>query len=37
MNVQSVIFRFPLQLEDKTTVECTVAQYFKDKYNLKLE
>ena len=29
--------RFPLQLESGQTVECTVAQYFKQKYNLQLK
>uniref|UniRef100_A0A671XJ61 Protein argonaute-1 n=1 Tax=Sparus aurata TaxID=8175 RepID=A0A671XJ61_SPAAU len=28
---------FPLQLESGQTVECTVAQYFKQKYNLQLK
>lgn len=27
-------FRFPLQQENGQTIECTVAQYFKDKYKL---
>lgn len=26
--------RFPLQQENGQTIECTVAQYFKDKYKL---
>ncbi|KAL7980537.1 hypothetical protein Chor_001691 [Crotalus horridus] len=29
--------KFPLQLESGQTVECTVAQYFKQKYNLQLK
>lgn len=29
-------FRFPLQQENGQTIECTVAQYFKDKYKLML-
>lgn len=29
-------FRFPLQLENGQTVECTVAKYFLDKYKMKL-
>lgn len=29
--------RFPLQLENGQTVERTVAQYFKEKYNLQLK
>lgn len=28
--------RFPLQQENGQTIECTVAQYFKDKYKLML-
>lgn len=28
--------RFPLQLENGQTVECTVAKYFLDKYKMKL-
>lgn len=34
----NVIFfvRFPLQLENGQTVECTVAKYFLDKYKMKL-
>lgn len=27
-------YRFPLQQENGQTIECTVAQYFKDKYKL---
>lgn len=30
-------FRFPLQLENGQTVERTVAQYFREKYNLQLK
>lgn len=30
------VFRFPLQLENGQTVECTVAKYFLDKYKMKL-
>lgn len=30
------VFRFPLQQENGQTIECTVAQYFKDKYKLVL-
>lgn len=33
----SCLCRFPLQLESGQTVECTVAQYFKQKYNLQLK
>lgn len=29
--------RFPLQLENGQAMECTVAQYFKQKYNLQLK
>lgn len=29
-----LVFRFPLQQENGQTIECTVAQYFKDKYKL---
>lgn len=29
--------RFPLQLENGQTVECTVAKYFLDKYKMKLK
>lgn len=29
--------RFPLQLENGQTVERTVAQYFREKYNLQLK
>lgn len=32
-----VILRFPLQLENGQTVERTVAQYFREKYNLQLK
>lgn len=28
---------FPLQLESGTTIECTVAKYFLEKYNIKLQ
>lgn len=31
-----LFFRFPLQLENGQTVECTVAKYFLDKYKMKL-
>lgn len=31
-----VNYRFPLQLENGQTVECTVAKYFLDKYKMKL-
>lgn len=31
------IHRFPLQLENGQAMECTVAQYFKQKYNLQLK
>lgn len=31
------IHRFPLQLENGQTVERTVAQYFREKYNLQLK
>lgn len=31
-----VFCRFPLQLENGQTVECTVAKYFLDKYKMKL-
>lgn len=31
------IRRFPLQLENGQAMECTVAQYFKQKYNLQLK
>uniref|UniRef100_A0A3Q3JD61 Eukaryotic translation initiation factor 2C 4 n=1 Tax=Monopterus albus TaxID=43700 RepID=A0A3Q3JD61_MONAL len=31
------IYRFPLQLENGQAMECTVAQYFKQKYNLQLK
>ena len=31
-----VCCRFPLQLENGQTVECTVAKYFLDKYKMKL-
>lgn len=30
-------YRFPLQLENGQTVECTVAKYFLDKYKMKLK
>lgn len=33
----SCIHRFPLQLENGQAMECTVAQYFKQKYNLQLK
>lgn len=29
--------RFPLQLENGQAMECTVAQYFKQKYSLQLK
>lgn len=32
----NTFFRFPLQLENGQTVECTVAKYFLDKYKMKL-
>lgn len=32
-----VSIRFPLQLENGQTVECTVAKYFLDKYKMKLK
>lgn len=32
-----LLFRFPLQLENGQTVECTVAKYFLDKYKMKLK
>lgn len=32
-----VTHRFPLQLENGQTVERTVAQYFREKYNLQLK
>lgn len=31
------MLRFPLQLENGQTVECTVAKYFLDKYKMKLK
>lgn len=31
-----LVSRFPLQQENGQTIECTVAQYFKDKYKLVL-
>ena len=31
-----VATRFPLQLDNGQTVECTVAKYFLDKYRMKL-
>ena len=33
----SFLCRFPLQLENGQTVERTVAQYFREKYNLQLK
>lgn len=33
----SVLFRFPLQLESGQTIECTVAKYFFDKYRIQLK
>lgn len=33
----SFLPRFPLQLENGQAMECTVAQYFKQKYNLQLK
>lgn len=37
--IRVVLFldRFPLQLENGQAMECTVAQYFKQKYNLQLK
>lgn len=32
--INALVFRFPLQQENGQTIECTVAQYFKDKYKL---
>lgn len=31
------LLRFPLQLENGQAMECTVAQYFKQKYSLQLK
>lgn len=37
-NVKSLNkFRFPLQLENGQTIECTVAKYFLDKYRISLK
>lgn len=33
----NVLYRFPLQLENGQAMECTVAQYFKQKYSLQLK
>lgn len=33
----NVLCRFPLQLENGQAMECTVAQYFKQKYSLQLK
>ena len=32
-----LLLRFPLQLENGQAMECTVAQYFKQKYSLQLK
>lgn len=34
--IKHFFYRFPLQLENGQTVECTVAKYFLDKYKMKL-
>lgn len=36
MTIYQFDYRFPLQLENGQTVECTVAKYFLDKYKMKL-
>lgn len=36
INFFELFSRFPLQLENGQTVECTVAKYFLDKYKMKL-
>lgn len=36
-HISRFILRFPLQLENGQAMECTVAQYFKQKYNLQLK
>ena len=35
-HIIALFIRFPLQLENGQTVECTVAKYFLDKYKMKL-
>lgn len=37
LDKNSPLCRFPLQLENGQTVERTVAQYFREKYNLQLK
>ena len=32
-----VAFSFPLQLDSGQTVECTVAKYFMERYNMRLQ
>lgn len=31
------LYRFPLQLENGQTIECTVSKYFFDKYHIQLK
>ncbi len=34
---ECVFYRFPLQLDNGQTIECTVAKYFFDKYRMQLK
>lgn len=37
MTLACFVHSFPLQLENGQAMECTVAQYFKQKYSLQLK